>query len=217
MVSANRRDRITRREFPVREHAIRRDPLLHQRLQRDRQPHTRELYIDREEIPENIQIALDDGTNSPYNLLFAPLIRDATNRPEYILPDEPPESDTASNISDCSTIIVDLDDPTARIPVGLLLAFERNGEIPNPPGRIGRLAPSPPGSPLSLRTISYSPPNYSPVRPNEIDDILDYSPSPISPLPDDDNDSDADVNRILDYLESEEFLDAIVESNPTYT
>lgn len=208
MVSARRIDAITRREFPLRNTTIRRDPLRHQRFLRDRQPVSREIYIDREDIPVSVQQAVDDRANVSYNLQFAPLVNDTSTSSFQILNSEGEEpnddSTSLSGISDCPTVEVDLDNPTVRIPVGLLLAFERNGEIPAS-GQV-RYRPSPPSSP---RTPDYTPPSYSPIPFGDISDILDVPPSPFSSIQE--SSDDEAINRILDFLSSDEFLNSVGE------
>jgi len=61
-------------------------------------------------------------------------------------------------------------------------------------------------SPTPDSFSGYSTPNFSPVQPREIPDL---SPLPISPIYE--GFEDAKINRLLDYLNSEEFLDEIIE------
>jgi len=208
MVSARRHDHITRREFPIRRRdAFNRNPLLRRRLFRDGLTNSRTFFIDRDEIPQEITQALDERQETSYNLAFAPLTTDeSTDVPADAIPageelnDE--SSSTTSGISDCPTIEVDLDNPTVTVPPGLLSAWERNAEIRRTTDRKIQVP-----SPMSDALSAYSTPNYSPVRPEEFP--LDWSPEPISPIRQ--GFEDDEVNRILDYLNSEEFLDEIVE------
>lgn len=203
MVSALRRqDAISRREFPLRNDSLHANSVLRQRLLQDRLPTSRILYIDRDEIPATVAQALNDQANVSYDLQFAPLINDATtSRPLNIIPagaESDDDNSTSSGISD-------LDNPTARIPIGLLRAFGRNGEIL----RVDRQVPA---TPLrSLSPFDYPSPSYSPVP---LEDILgdfpyDASPTPISTASEELDDEA--INEILDYLNSDEFLDSIEE------
>jgi len=64
-------------------------------------------------------------------------------------------------------------------------------------------SPSPPRTPQSFP--GYSTPSYSPVTPGEIDlESIDISPVEESFI-------DFEINQLLDYLSSEEFLDTIVD------
>jgi len=87
----------------------------------------------------------------------------------------------------------------------LLRAWERNGEITGSPvTRDQQVQTSPPPSPpLTPDSFSgYFTPNYSPVA---LEDI-NLEPIDISPA------EDFEINQLLDYLSSEEFLDMIVDS-----
>jgi len=106
---------------------------------------------------------------------------------------------SSGRLSDNSAATYDLDGHTTGIPPGLLRAWEANAEI----RRDEQAQTSPPrlDSPGSLS--GYSPPNYSPVRPGESEfDTIDISPAEEDLM-------DQTVNRILDYLNSEEFLDTV--------
>jgi len=101
-------------------------------------------------------------------------------------------------LSDNSAATYDLDGHTTGIPPGLLRAWERNGEIRRSTEALDRQAQTSPSPSLPRTPDSfpgYSPPSYSPVSLGGIDDSVDY-----------------EVNQLLDYLNSEEFLDSIVES-----
>jgi len=75
-------------------------------------------------------------------------------------------------------------------------------------GQIQTAFPSHPDSPASFS--DYSAPNYSPVRPGE----FEFDPIEVSPI--DESLADQEVNNILDYLNSEEFLGTIDEINDMY-
>jgi len=107
--------------------------------------------------------------------------------------------------SDDSTVVYDLDDHTVGIPPGLLQAWECNAEIRRSPVTQDRQVQTAslrhPDSPASFS--DYSIPNYSPVRPGE----FEFDPIEISPI--DESLADQEVNNLLDYLNSEEFLGTI--------
>lgn len=193
MVSAHRKDEITKRDFPIRETAIRREPLRHQRLLRDRLPVSRELFIDRDDVPPHVQLPIDDRINISYDLQFAPLVNNNPGPSPLPIPagEEPDTASVSSGLSECSTIVVDLDNPTTRIQEGLLRAWERNAEIqPLINNRATQTA--------SPRHIS---PSYSPVPFNDPSSLMseynDYE--------------EESINRMLEYMNSEEFLNSIVE------
>jgi len=155
----------------------------------------------------------------PQHLSFAPLPPEVNpeNNREYNPPaipagaeseEEETESDGLDASTDASTITINLDGPTDGIPLGLLRAWERNGEIRRSPEALDRQAQTSPSPSLPRTPDSfpgYSPPSYSPVSLGRINlDPLNISPS--------DDSVDYEVNQLLDYLNSEEFLDSIVES-----
>jgi len=177
---------------------------------RDRRTVPYQLYVDRDEIPDEIIRAVNNRENIPH-LSFAPLppeVNPETNR-EYnhqAIPageesEEESEStgESSGRLSDDSIITYDLDGHTTGIPPGLLRAWEANAEI----RRDEQIQTSPlrldsPGS-----FSGYSPPNYSPVRPGE----FEFDPVDISPA--EEGLTDQTVNHILDYLNSEEFLGTV--------
>jgi len=108
------------------------------------------------------------------------------------------DSDTSS---DASTIILDLENRTDGIPLGLLRAWERNEEITRSPVTRDQQVQTwpPPSTPDSFS--GYFTPNYSPVA---LEDI-NLEPIDISTA------EDFEINQLLDYLSSEEFLDMIVD------
>lgn len=115
--------------------------------------------------------------------------------------------DDSDGLSDCPTVVYDLDNPTVRIPPGLLLAWERNGEIRRSLVTINKqIQTSPPPSPPRIPDSfsGYSTPSYSPSCPVNLTEPIDNSPINESFI-------DLEVNEILDYLDSEEFLDTIAE------
>jgi len=217
MVNTQRPDPITRREFPLRNAGVARRELYRQRLLRDRPSVARQLFIDRDEIPAGVTRAATDREDTLFDLSFAPLPPEfnpeaVTNRNLPAIPagEESEKEDITETIysdssSDASTIIVDLNNPTDGIPLGLLRAWERNAEIPATRDQQVQTSPppSPPRTPDSFS--GYFPPNYSPVALGEIDlEPIDISPSEESSI-------DWETNQILDYLNSEEFLDSIVD------
>jgi len=220
MVNARRPDPITRREFPLRHAGVTRREIFRQRLLRDRPSVARQLFVDRDNIPSNIIRAANDREDTLFDLSFAPLSLEFNSEAinNYSRPAIPAgveleeEEDItrptdSDSLSDASTIIVDLYGLTDGIPLGLLRAWERNAEIRRSPVTLDRqVQTSPPPSPPRTPD-SYSTPNYSPVQPGEIP--FDFSPLPISPSPE--GFEDAVVNDILDYLDSDEFLDEIAE------
>jgi len=181
---------------------------------RDRPSIARQLFIDRDEIPTGIARAANDREDTLYDLSFAPLppeLNPETSTPlaipageESSEEEDPPSTDKDSDHpSDCPTVEYALDNPTARIPPGLLTAFERNGEIRRIQDQQVQAvpSPSPPQTPDSYS--GYSTPRYSPV------DLRDINPEPIDISPSEESLADFEINRILDYLNSEEFLETI--------
>jgi len=174
--------------------------------------------VDRDNIPSNIIRAATDREDTPYDLSFAPLPSeynpqtDNSNTPAIpadVVPDEEEfELAGSDTSSDASTIIVDLNNPTDGISQGLLRAWERNGEIRRSPAMLDQQtqtvpSPSPPRTPESFP--GYYTPDYSPIAPGEIDfDPIDISLS-------EENFVDFEINQLLDYLSSEEFLDSSVD------
>jgi len=183
MVSARHLDPITRREFPLRHPGVTRREIYRQRLLRDRPSVARQLFIDRDEIPPGVTRAANDREDTLFDLSFAPLPPEfnpepVNNRNFPAVPtgaeseEEEFESADSDNSSDASTIIIDLDNQTDGIPLGLLRAWERNAEIRRNPVTLDRQnqtvpLPSPPRIPESFS--EYSTPNYSPVTPGKID------------------------------------------------
>jgi len=74
MVSAWRQDTITRRKFPLqrRDSRNRHNPLLRQRHIRNSLTYSRTLFIDRDDILPHIIQAVNEQTNTHYELTFAP-------------------------------------------------------------------------------------------------------------------------------------------------
>jgi len=119
MVSARRQDSITKREFPVlRRNILNQNLLLRQRLLRDRLINSRVFFIDRDDIPAEIVRDINEQQEIPYDLTFAPIINNARDEAlaEAIPADEQPD--------DNSTIEIDLDNPSTRIPLGQSLILE---------------------------------------------------------------------------------------------
>jgi len=207
MVNALRINPVLRREIPFHRAGIRRREYFRQRLFRNRRTVPYHLYIDRDEVPSEIIRAVNNRENIPHDLSFAPLppeLNPDNNRQLQAIPagEEPEEqesSDSCSVSSTASTIVLDLDDRTAGIPQGLLRAWETNAGIRR--DRQVQTAPHRPDNPASFS--SYSTPDYSPVRPGE----FEFNPIEISPI--DESLADQEVNNILDYLNSEEFLGTI--------
>jgi len=179
---------------------------------RDRPSIARQVFIDRDEIPTGIVRAANDREDTLYDLSFAPLppeLNPATRTPLAIPAGEesseeegPPSTDEDScHLSDCPTVVYDLDNPTVGIPPGLLRAFARNGEIERTRDQRGQTVPSP-SLPRTPDTYD-STPNYSLV------DLRDIDPEPIDISPYEENLADFEVNQILDYLNSEEFLESV--------
>jgi len=217
MVSAARVDSILRREIPFHRASIRRREYFRQRLLRDRRTIPYRLFLDRDSIPNEITQAVSNHEDVPHELLFAPLPPEVNAERSRPLPEiraredqeeEEEKSDTCSVSSTATTIVINLDNHTTGIPPGLLRAWESNAGIRR--DQQIQTSPSRPDSPLS----EYSGPSYSPVRPEESDSFPGYSPPNYSPVPFGriDDSVDYEVNQFLDYLNSEEFLNSIVES-----
>jgi len=213
MVSARRPDPITRREFPLQNAGGK----YIGRLLRDRPSIAHQLFIDRDEIPTGIARAANDREDTLYDLSFAPLPPESNPETSTLLAipageesseeEDPPSTDEDSDhLSDCPTVVYDLDNPTIRIPPGLLRAFERNGEIGRTRDQRDQTVPSP--SPPRTSDTYYSTPNYSPV------DLRDIDPEPIDISSYEENLADFEVNQILDYLNSEEFLESVDVYHP---
>jgi len=179
---------------------------------RDRPAIARQLFIDRDEIPTGIARAVKDREDTLYDLSFAPLPPELN--PETHIPLAIPAGEESSeeegplsidedsgHLSDCPTVVFDLDNPTVGIPPGLLRAFARNGELERTRDQRDQIVPSP--SPPRSPDTYYSTPNYSPV------DLRDIDPEPIDISPYEENLADFEVNQILDYLNSEEFLESV--------
>jgi len=223
MVNARRIDSVLHREIPLLQAGIRRRELFRQRLLRDRRSVARQLFVDRDEIPDEIVRAIDDRENIPQHVSFAPLppevnpeINNERNLQAIPAGEESEEElkstdGDSGSLSDDSTVVYDLDDHTVAIPPGLLRAWERNAEIRRSPvtqDRQVQIAFLP--HPDSSASFSdYSTPNYFPVRPEE----FKFDPIEISPI--DESLADQEVNNILDYLNSE-FLRTIDEMNDMY-
>jgi len=131
-------------------------------------------------------------TNREYNLQAIPTGEESEEELE-------PTGESSGSSNDDSIVIYDLDNHTAGIPPGLLCAWEANAEIRR--DRQVQTSPLRPDSPPSFS--SYSTPDYSPVRPGE----FEFDPVDISPAEEDL--ADQAVNHLLDYLNSEEFLDTV--------
>jgi len=139
MVNTRRPDLITRREFPLRHAGVTRREISRQRLLRDRPSVARKLFVDRDNIPSNIIRAANDREDTLFDLSFAPLPpeynpeTDNSNLPAVPVSAESAEGEFDSidsdTSSDASTIILDLDNRTDGIPLGLLRAWNRNAEI----------------------------------------------------------------------------------------
>jgi len=214
MINTRRPDPITSREFPQRNAGVNRREINRQRSLRDRPSVVQQLFVDRDNIPSNIIRAATDREDTPYDLSFAPLPpeynpeADNSNSSAVLVSAESAEGEFDSidsdTSSDASTIILDLDNRTDGIPLELLRAWERNGEITRSPVTRDHQVqtsppPSPPRTPDSFS--GYFTPNYSPVALEEIN----LEPIDISPA------EDFEINQLLDYLSSEEFLDMIVD------
>jgi len=74
--------------------------------------------------------------------------------------------------------VIDLDNPSGRILLGLLNAWERDAEIRQPPVTTEQEIQAPSLEPDLFSENST--PNFSPVQPGEIP--FDLSPVPISPI-----------------------------------
>lgn len=128
MVSAFRIDSVLRRDIPFHRASIRRGEYFRQRLLRDRRTVPYRLFLDRDDIPNEIIQAVNNHENVSHELLFAPLLPELNienNRPLPVIPvgeepDEQETSDSCSVSSSASTITINLDDHTAGIPPGLL-------------------------------------------------------------------------------------------------
>jgi len=181
---------------------------------RDRPSIARQLFVDRDEIPAGIVRAANDREDTLYDLSFAPLPAEFNleTSTRLAIPagdesseetEEGPQSieENSGHLSDCPTIEYDPNNSTVGISPGLLRAFTRNGETGRIQDRRDRaaLSPNPPQTPDTY----YSTPNYSPV------DLRDIDPEPIDISPYEDNLADFEVNQILDYLNSEEFLESV--------
>jgi len=172
-------------------------------LLRDRRTVPYRLFLDRDDIPNEIIQAVNNHENVSHELLFAPLppeLNIENNRPLPAIPvgeepDEQETSDSCSVSSSASTISINLDDHTAGISPGLLRAWESNAGI----RQQVQSSPRRPDSPFS----EYSGPSYSPVRPEE----SDFNPIDLTPAEEDLADQAA--NHFLDFLNSEEFLGTI--------
>jgi len=197
---------------------VTRREVYRQRLLRDRPSIARQLFIDRDETPTGVARTANDREDTLFDLSFATLPPEFnletnnSNLPAIPAGAESEEEETESvgsdTSTDASTITTDLDRPTDGIPLGLLRAWERNGEIRRSPEALNRQVQTSP-SPSLPRTPNsfpgYLPPSYSPVSLGGVDlDSPNISPS--------DDYVDYEVNQLLDYLNSEEFLDSIVES-----
>jgi len=205
MVSAFRIDSVLRRDIPFHRASIRRREYFRQRLLRDRRTVPYRLFLDRDDIPNEIIQAVNNRENVPHELSFAPLPPEVNTESSRPLPEIPageePDaegtSDSCSVSSSATTITINLDDRTTGIPPGLLRAWESNAGI----RRDQQIQTSPrrPDSPFS----EYSGPSYSPVRPEE----SDFAPLNLTPAEEDWADQAA--NNFLDFLNSEEFLGSI--------
>lgn len=127
--------RIRHRGFRYRH-----DSLLRQRLIRDNLNYSRTLFVDRDDISPHIIQAANEQTSISYELTFAPLapVSRANNSLIQAIPageegsdysEASDTSDTTSDTSESPTIEVNLDDPSGRIILGLLNAWERDAEI----------------------------------------------------------------------------------------
>jgi len=144
MVNARRIDSVLRREIPLLQAGIRRRELSRQRL-RDRRSVARQLFVDRDEIPDEIVRVINDRENIPQHLSFAPLplevnpeINSEHNFQAIPAGEESEEElestdESSDSSSGDSTIVYDLDDHTSKIPPGLLRAWECNAEIRRSP------------------------------------------------------------------------------------
>jgi len=143
-------------------------------LLRDRPSIARQLFIDRDEIPTGVARAANDHEDTLFDLSFAPLPPEFnletnnSNLPAIPAGAKSEEEETGSDGSDtstdASTITINLDSPTDGIPLGLLRAWERNGEIRRSPEALNRQIQTSPSSNLPRTPDSfpgYSPPNYS--------------------------------------------------------
>jgi len=145
--------------------------------------------VDRDNIPSNIIRAATDREDTPFDLSFAPLPpeynpeTDNSNPPAVPVSTESAEGEFDSidsdTSSDASTIILDLDNRTDGIPLGLLRAWDRNAEIRRSPvtrDQQTQTTPSPSPPRIAESFPGYSTPSYSPVIPGEIDfDPIDLS------------------------------------------
>lgn len=221
MVNVRRIDPHLHREFSFREGRVRRREIIRQRFMRDRPPVIRRLFIDRDEISDDIIRDFNNREEVPYELAFAPLSPEVN--PEILPPalveteSEEEEEDTEStsgytdDLSDCSTINIDWEDleSNRQLSLGLLRAWEANAEIrPSVDVRIQTSSPfTPPGSPPA-----YSSPDYSPVRLEDLEELETENNEPFySESEGEDLIADAQVNRILDFLESEDFSDITLQ------
>lgn len=220
MVNHRRIDHIHNQEPPIRDGFINRREILRRQLIRERSPAVRRLFVDRDEVPDDIVRALNDNENIPLELSFAPLSPPPF---DYIAPspiavpaeaesDEDTDSTTGytESVSDCPTVEIDLDVNDVRIPLGLLRAWERNAEIQPLVNVETQTSPmiSPPGSPTSS---DYSGPNYSPVRLGELENLqwadFDYLDSPEPFFSDTDPENlieETEIDRVVNLLDNEE-------------
>jgi len=72
MVSAFRIDSVLRRDIPFHRASIRRREYFRQRLLRDRRTVPYRLFLDRDDIPNEIIQAVNNHENISHELLFAP-------------------------------------------------------------------------------------------------------------------------------------------------
>lgn len=182
MVYWRRVDHILNRELPIYDGQINRRKTLRRRLFRDRPYSARRLFVDRDEIPGEIIRAFNEREELPLEFSFAPLSPLSLLTPSPLAIPAGTNSDEdfeesiegySDNISEASTIEVDLDNPNPRIPPGILLAWERNAEIQPLANVFTQTFPplSSPGSPAQHSEYSY--PSYSPISLVEFEGLVE--------------------------------------------
>lgn len=217
MVNVRRTDPLLNREFSFREGRVRRREIIRQRLIRDRPPVVRQLFIDRDEISDDILRAFNDREETPFELSFASLSPENNLEVVPISTEEESEEEDiesttgySDTLSNCPTVEIDLDDTDVRIPLALLRGWERNAEIRPLVSCHTQTSPpiTSPGSPPSYS--DYSSPNYSPVRLEDLEDLehcnLDYVEPIFSEAKDENLIDDDEINRLLNYIDDEDFF-----------
>ncbi|XP_025265730.1 uncharacterized protein LOC112639116 [Camponotus floridanus] len=216
MVNSRRVDQITNRVYSVREGRVRRREQIRQRFIRSGVTIPRQLFVDVDDIPIEIETAINNHEESEFELSFAPLSLDPADIPENHEHDplEEPSNELnngiteidSDNLSECSTVI--LDEVNSEI---LFSAWEENAEIHSSRNINIQISPpstpqdSPPSSPvLSPLWPGYMPPSYSPLT---LEDIEDFERSnlqrEVEPLFSDEEEAD----RLAD-----EYASALIES-----